>query len=506
MVLPHPHNQPSRLSPHHAQRRCQAGQTVFSQDPTLRCGATTFKSRGATFTWSWQRFHGALRLLPLVEDLHRLLERLDFLRALLVFLLPILWLLDAHALELLQLRKRQFLLRLRILQLVLGVVELVREVRHLRLLLLLTLFLVCDVLFSLRLELLELLLGSLLLSGRRLNGPLEVADDDLEKPNNPLGCVLVPVIFALERRRRKVAHGLSVPARIRRGVLAGLLKEGVVVELLKRRERHLGCAEPSRGVRDRLHVLRLLVLPELRRLLERLVQLGNLLPQHLDLRSELLQLRFDVVDLRRVLLDVRRRAVAVPDGSRHLLVAEALRLGFRLRIGLELRDKILDHAADLDEVILLGPGLHRKGRELGAPEAQRCVLNEGQRAVQRLPSTLGSTAPLQERHRQADANGLGLLGRLSLLQFHELLVGVVVRLRTRLEFLYRRRNGRELGRPRLRTLVEQLGLVLAGFGKHVQECLVGLQVFLLLLQLGLGVGELVLLLTQELLRLRQLFL
>merc|ERR1719443_951035 len=308
------------------------------------------------------------------------------------------------------------------------------------------------------------------------------------------------MILAFELRWRHISHRLPVAACIRRSV-SGLLQEGVVVEVFQGFHCHLGGAKTRLRVCERFHVVGLFVLPKLCRLVQGLVKLCNLFPEDFNLCLELPQLRLDVVDFCSKLLDVGGRGVTIRNCGSHLLIAEGFRLSFRFGLLLEFRDEVLDHATDLDEVVLLGSSSHRQSGQLRASQAKCSVLDEDHRALERDSRALGRGALLQKGECPDDLLSCHLkllrVDLWGLLELNELLICIIVRLSTRLELLNRCSYGCELSRARLGSLVEQLGLSLASLGELVKESFVSLQVFLFFLQFGLSVSQFVLFLTQK---------
>merc|ERR1719261_1707605 len=294
-----------------------------------------------------------------LQDLEGLLEGLDLLVAPSRALLPGHAAVHAHGLELLQLVQRglqQLLLRLEV-GLRLGDVELGVRLVGLRSLLQRTL--VRDIRLGVRLERVVLALGRRLRSLRGGDAAREVLLDLLEQRDDRLGRVRLAAVLARNtaRIRGHVVNGLAVRARIlsREALvpLSGrrLLQESGtrVVEAVEHLNRVLNRRLPRRRIRDGLLVLSALLLAELRRLVQRLLQIGNLLGELHDVLREAVHERVLLRVERVQVLNLALGRVALLRGPLHVLVAPALLVRLGLGLRLQARDEVLDHLLDFRE-------------------------------------------------------------------------------------------------------------------------------------------------------------
>merc|ERR1719261_491230 len=351
-----------------------------------------------------------------LQDLEGLLEGLDLLVAPSRALLPGHAAVHANGLELLQLVQRglqQLLLRLEV-GLRLGDVELGVRLVGLRRLLQRTL--VRDIRLGVRLERVVLALGRRL---RRLRGgdaAGEVLLDLLEQRDDRLGRVRLAAVLARNaaRIRGHVVHGLAVRARALRGEplvpLSGrrLLQESGtrVVEAVEHLDRVLDRSLARRRIRDGLLVLGALLLTELRGLVQRLLQVGDLLGELHDVLREAVHERVLLRVERVQVLDLALGRVALRRGLLHVLVAPALLVRLSLRLRLQARDEVLDHLLDFRE----------RARRLADLDQERAE----DRALQR-----SGLAREEAQHLLA---GLNVLGTVELEEAHRLVViGVIIR-------------------------------------------------------------------------------
>ena len=220
-----------------------------------------------------------------------------------------------------------------------------------------------------------------------------------------------------------------------------------------------------------------------------LLVVGDLLAERSDLLCELLHLRRHHGEGGGGRLDDALLLIALVDGLRHLLVAEALLGGLGLGVGLELGEEVLDEGADLDEVVLRGVDLHGQCGEDGAVELGGLQHQEGLRLLRELGLGRGGLAAAQLQERRGlvlDPGPVALGHGRHLDQAVELLVRAVVRLHSLLEGVHGLGDGRELGGASIGALVEDLGLQLALLGQDGTEGLVGRLVLSLLGALVLG--------------------
>merc|ERR1719248_301060 len=343
-----------------------------------------------------------------LQDLEGLLEGLDLLVATSRALLPGHAAVHAHGLELLQLVQRglqQLLLRLEV-GLRLGDVELGVRLVGLRRLLQRTL--VRDIRLGVRLERVVLALGRRL---RRLRGgdaAREVLLDLLEQRDDRLGRVRLAAVLARNAAgiRGHVIDGLAIRARVLRGEtlvpLGGrrLLQEGRprVVEAVEHLDRILDRSLAGRRIRDGLLVLGALFLAELRRLVQRLLQVGDLLGQLHDVLREAVHERVLLRVERVQVLDLALGRVALRGGLLHVLIAPALLVRLGLGLRLQARDEVLDHLLDFRERARRLADLDQEGAEDRALQGRGLPREEAQDLLPRRRVRLA--VELQEAHRR----------------------------------------------------------------------------------------------------------
>merc|ERR1719359_549537 len=315
---------------------------------------------------------------------------------------------------------QQLLLRLQV-GLRLGDVEL--GVRLVGLCRLLERTLVRDIRLGVRLERVVLALGIRL---RRLRGgdaAREVLLDLLEQRDDRLGRVRLAAVLAAHAAsvRGHVVNGLAIRARVLRREplvpLSGrrLLQEGTrVVEVVEHLDRVLNRCLTRRRVGDGLLVLGALLLAELRRLVQRLLQIGNLLGELHDVLREAVHERVLLRVERVQILDLALGRVALRRGLLHVLVAPALLVRLGLHLRLQARDKVLDHLLDFRERARRLADLHKEGAEDRALQRSRLAREEAQHLLAGL-NVLG-TVELEEADRLVV---IGVIVRV--------VVGVVVR-------------------------------------------------------------------------------
>merc|ERR1719399_2645488 len=280
--------------------------------------------------------------------------------------------------------------------------------------------LVRDIRLGVRLERVVLALGRRLRSLRGGDAAREVLLDLLEQRDDRLGRVRLATVLARNaaRIRGHVVNGLAVRARtLRREPLVPLsgrrlLQESGtrVVEAVEHLDRSLA----RRRIRDGLLVLGALLLAELRRLVQRLLQIGNLLGELHDVLREAVHERVLLRVERVQVLDLALRRVALRRGLLHVLVAPALLVRLGLRLRLQARDKVLDHLLDFRERARRLADLHEEGAEDRALQRSRLAREEAQHLLAGL-NVLG-TVELEEADRLVV---IGVIVRV--------VVGVVVR-------------------------------------------------------------------------------
>merc|ERR1719482_347306 len=234
----------------------------------------------------------------------------------------------------------------------------------------------------------------------------------------------------------------------RRG-LAGLL-----VELLQDRHRLGHGGLRLLRILDRLRVLRLLTLADLRRLSHRLVDRRDLGGQVRDLLRELRNGRRELVDLRVQRLDRRGLLLARLLVRAQLRVAPALVLGLLVRLLHEPDDEVLDHLLHLGERVL---------RDTDRQRRQHAAVDRGTL----LAKELGNAGLRRVAHRRGDLEERHLL----LDEAREVLVRGT-RNRTRRQDLDRLVNRRELVRAKLLALLEVRRLLRALSHEVIQVHLV----------------------------------
>merc|ERR1719182_1376486 len=234
----------------------------------------------------------------------------------------------------------------------------------------------------------------------------------------------------------------------RRG-LAGLL-----VELLQDRHRLGHGGLRLLRILDRLRVLRLLRLADLRRLSHRLVDRRDLGGQVRDLLRELRNGRRELVDLRVQRLDRRGLLLARLLVRAQLRVAPALVLGLLVRLLHEPDDEVLDHLLHLGERVL---------RDADRERRQHAAVDRG--AL--LAKELGDAGLRRVAHRRGDLEERHLV----LDEAREVLVRGT-RDRTRGQDLDRLVDRRELVRAELLALLEVRRLLRALSHEVVQVHLV----------------------------------
>merc|ERR1719399_2329519 len=267
--------------------------------------------------------------------------------------------------------------------------------------------LVRDIRLGVRLERVVLALGRRLRSLRGGDAAREVLLDLLEQRDDRLGRVRLAAVLARNaaRIRGHVVNGLAVRARaLRREPLVPLsgrrlLQESGtrVVEAVEHLDRVLDRSLARRRIRDGLLVLGALLLAELSRLVQRLLQIGNLLGELHDVLREAVHERVLLRVERVQVLDLALGRVALRRGLLHVLVAPALLVRLGLRLRLQARDKVLDHLLDFRERARRLADLHEEGAEDRALQRSRLAREEAQHLLAGL-NVLG-TVELEEAHR-----------------------------------------------------------------------------------------------------------
>merc|ERR1719399_780725 len=267
--------------------------------------------------------------------------------------------------------------------------------------------LVRDIRLGVRLERVVLALGRRLRSLRGGDAAREVLLDLLEQRDDRLGRVRLAAVLARNaaRIRGHVVNGLAVRARaLRREPLVPLsgrrlLQESGtrVVEAVEHLDRVLDRSLARRRIRDGLLVLGALLLAELSRLVQRLLQIGNLLGELHDVLREAVHERVLLRVERVQVLDVALGRVALLRGLLHVLVAPALLVRLGLRLRLQARDKVLDHLLDFRERARRLADLHEEGAEDRALQRSRLAREEAQHLLAGL-NVLG-TVELEEADR-----------------------------------------------------------------------------------------------------------
>merc|ERR1719407_393703 len=300
-----------------------------------------------------------------------------------------------------------------------------------------------DAVIRLGLEPLESALRRALVVGRGSDLVREVLLDLLHERQDRLRRIRLAAVLARHatRVRRRVANGLAVRAGVRRGEALvplgrrGLLElhEGRVVEPVQDLQgvRHRVLA--GRGIRHSLLVLGLVLLAELRLLVQGLVQVGDLLAKRQDLlralRDERLQLRHLRVQGLDVLLRLRLLGVRLG----HVVVAPALLVRLRRSLLLQARHEVLDHLLHLGERA-------RRGADLQEQSAQHRALQ----LAGLLRQEAHNLAALRTRVRLAK---LALLAELE--ERDRLIVHVIIVIVRALLSLHLHERSRALARNRL---------------------------------------------------------
>mmetsp|Transcript_41934 Transcript_41934/g.106651 ORF Transcript_41934/g.106651 Transcript_41934/m.106651 type:complete len:335 (+) Transcript_41934:3-1007(+) len=312
--------------------------------------------RPSSLRGEWKRSPSSL---PVLQDVVRLFESLDLLRALRHSLLVGLLARHAHGVQLLQLGKRARMALLGGLQVVRKGYEPVLDGRHLALLRRHSALLGQRVRLILRLEAHESLQRIRFLLRHRLAGALEIRQDDIEHADNALGGLLATLVILIEDPRREVGNSLARAIRIRRHKRALLDKGCIPVEFLEDLDglhhRLLACTSLGHG----LVVLPALSLAQLCGLQHRLLVLCNLLAQRGDLLHELCLVGFLASDLRLQPFDLGLLGVPLLDGLLHLIITERLLRPLRICLGLQTRHQVLDDLTHLHEVVLAETNLER---------------------------------------------------------------------------------------------------------------------------------------------------
>merc|ERR1719171_2938271 len=244
------------------------------------------------------------------------------------------------------------------------------------------------------------------------------------------------------------------------------LNEATELRVKEKAENEKTVADSEAGLAgvNSLLVLRLLLHPQLRSLVEALGQRRDLLQEGLHLLLLLVDGSRGLRDLCCVSLDITSVRVTLGHCFFHLRVTPLLLVCLCRRISLELGHHVFDHATNLDEMVFLH--LHQQGLDVLALELPRLFLEVAQHLRRRrfLVAAVYVFVPLQER----DAAHL--------LERNKVLVGRKIIDHLLLQNGERLCNSCQLLGPRARSCVPGLRLGLALGGEVVEEGLIGVPV------------------------------
>merc|ERR1719182_218416 len=308
--------------------------------PTSAARSPKVDARGPPKAAAPKNARGRSAEIRLAEDPRRLLQAADLLFAPRRPLLPRHTGVHAHGLELLELVQRVFEDFLLGAKVSLSLADVEQRLCFLPLFRHLELAFLFDVILSVLFEVLELLLLIRLQRVGLRNRVLEVILDDLEKTKDARRSVLLPL---------------------------DLDESGRAVERVQDVHRGLDSRLARSRVRNHLLVAFLLFAAELGLVVERLVQIRDVLREQEHLLRELVSERALLHVERVVAVDFVLRRVALVLRVLHVLVAPGLLVLLRLGLRLEARDEVLDHLPDLLEG-------SRRVAELEEKRAQRPAL------------------------------------------------------------------------------------------------------------------------------------